>query len=463
LLRLNQLYFRNYFLLFFGTIFMVSLVGYFLLEKIEISNHKMMLQNMINQFIISTHDIKDSQRRILAIKSKTSVRVTIVDLEGHVLDESDRKIKGMENHLHRPEIQQAQKQEFGESVRYSVSIDTNMLYVAKKYQNYFIRMSFPLNNIKSKFLKFWFGAIGLFSLSMLFSIWISVRINRRIKKDLFAIMKSLENMLNKKYELEFDERKCCSEFNTIAKQISKVSKKLEKREKQKTKYAKNLKALSKKQSDIISAIGHEFKNPISAVIGYAQSVKDDQNLSLGIRDKFLDKVINNANKISMMINRLSMAIKFENDTITPELTDFNLAVIAHDVKDMLTQKYKDRNIIVAVEDVKIQADRVMIENVLTNLIENALKYSDGNVLVRTENNCLVVIDSGIGIDPQDVQNITKRFYRVDSLKWDNSIGVGLYIVEYILKVHRCELQVESTPGVGSKFYFDLQPLKLFGT
>lgn len=418
----------------------------------------MMLKNMINEFIVTSCDIKNSQKQIVAIKSKTSASVTITDLKGDVLYKSDKNIKDTENYLKLPEIQQALKQEFGESVRYSKRVDTNMLYVAKKYQNYFIHISFPINYSKGKFLKFWLSVIGLFSISMLFLIWNSMQINRKIEKDLFAIMKNLENMLSKQYELEFDDSNCCSEFNTIAKQISKVSKKLKKREKQKTKYTQKLKELSKKQSDVISAISHEFKNPIAAVIGYAQSVKDDQNLSLAIRDKFLDKVINNANKISMMINRLTMTIKFENNQISPQLTKFNISTIANDIKDVLTQKYKDRNITILVENIKVQADRVMMENVLTNLIENALKYSEGDVIVQTKNNYLEVIDSGIGINPKELENITKRFYRVESLKWDNSIGVGLYIVEYILKIHQCELLIESTPGIGSKFYFDLKPI-----
>lgn len=417
-----------------------------------------MLANMIDQFVVTRKNFKNLDKTLQDIHRETSVRITIIDKKGKVLYESNRSIIGMENHLHRPEIQQALKAEFGYSIRHSVSVDANMLYVAKKDNDYFVRMSFPLSNIKGKFFKFWFAGIILFSLSMLLSIWISMKINKKIGHDIQSIKNSLDNLLNKKYEIEFGDGKCCDEFDTIERQISKVSKKLEKREKQKSKYAKNLKTLSKKQSDIISAISHEFKNPIAAVIGYAQSVKDDRDLSVTIRDKFLDKVINNAHKISTMINRISMAIKFENDTFTPEFSSFNLANAANDVRDMLLQKYKDRKIIIEVPDLIIKADRVMIENVLTNLIENALKYSEGEVIVKTENGTLEIIDSGIGIDEQDLENITKRFYRVDSLTWDNSIGVGLYIVEYILKIHGCELKIDSIPEVGSRFYFDLTPL-----
>ncbi len=458
MLRLNQLYFRNFSILFIGALLGISVIGYFFLENIEINNYRTMLKNMINQFTLTHKDLSNLNTIVHKIKEKTSVRITIIDKNGNVKFESNRAVKGMGNHLLRPEIQDSLKSDFGSSIRYSKSVDIDFLYVAKKYDNHFVRMAYALDSIKSKFLKFWLYAIVLFSLALFLSLWVAWKINRKISNDLESIKISLDNLLNKKYNVSFDEVKCCEEFDIIAKQISKVSKKLEKRERQKSKYTKNLKALSKKQGDIISAISHEFKNPIAAIMGYAQSVRDDRNLNIDIKDKFLDKVIKNAHKISYMIDRLSMAIKLENDTFVPKFSYFNLASILNDVKDMLLQKYKDREILIEVEDFNISADRVMFENLLTNLIENALKYSEGIVSVQVRDGNLEIIDTGIGIDSQDLHNITKRFFRVDSLTWDNSIGIGLYIVKYILKLHGSYLKIESTLGIGSKFYFNIKPL-----
>ena len=95
---------------------------------------------------------------------------------------------------------------------------------------------------------------------------------------------------------------------------------------------------------------------------------------------------------------------------------------------------------------------------MTNLIENALKYSEDEVTVRVTNERIEVIDRGIGISEADIGQITKRFFRVDSLSWDNSIGVGLYIVKYILKLHNTHLEIESEPNRGSKFWFDIKEL-----
>ncbi len=418
---------------------------------------------MINEFVLMNNKTTDINSLIAKIHKNTQARVTIIDKNGVVKFESNRSTKGMENHLHRPEIEQSLKHEFGSSVRHSVSVGVDFLYVAKRVDDHFIRMAYSLGQIKSKFLRFWLTTIALFSLVLFVSLFIAWRINKKITFDLKAINESLENLLKKNYERDFNSVKCCKEFDIISKRIEKVSRRLEKRDKQKNKYTKKLKELSKKQGDIISAISHEFKNPIAAVMGYAQSVKDDDMLSHEIRDKFLDKVIKNAHKISNMIDRLAMAIKFENDTFIPEFSKFKLLSLIEDVKETLLQKYRGRDIMIAVEDIYINADRVMFENLLINLMENALKYSEDTVHVELKNSELSINDSGIGIEEEDINNITKRFFRVDSLTWDNSIGVGLYIVKYILKLHNSELEIKSKIGVGSKFYFDIKYLTISKT
>lgn len=100
----------------------------------------------------------------------------------------------------------------------------------------------------------------------------------------------------------------------------------------------------------------------------------------------------------------------------------------------------------------------MFENLMTNLVENGLKYSEEEVVVRVRDARVEVIDKGIGISEADIGQITKRFFRVDALSWDNSIGVGLYIVKYILKLHNTFLEIESRPGKGSKFWFDIKEM-----
>ena len=125
------------------------------------------------------------------------------------------------------------------------------------------------------------------------------------------------------------------------------------------------------------------------------------------------------------------------------------------------QKYSEREILLVCDGpVSLEADRDMIEHLLINLVENALKYSEEAVTVRCDGERLEVIDRGMGIETSDLEKITKRFYRVDRLSWNNSIGVGLYIVKYILRLHETELEILSEWGKGSLFGFSLEKMKV---
>jgi len=455
LLKLNQIYFRKFFFLFFATFIIASVSGYYLLDKIEINNHKTMLKSMIDQFEVTYKNLPNINETIKKIHKKTRVRITIIGFDGVVKYESNRAIKGMNNHANRPEILLCNTQEFGSSTRHSASIDADLLYVAKKSDKFYIRMAYPLKSINEKFLTFWIYAIFMFLVAMILSLWVTLKINLRIAKDLEDIKDGLDSIIAKRYDTIFDAKKCCVEFDIIAKQINRVSKKLEKRNRQKIKHTHKLKELNKQQGDIISAISHEFKNPVAAIMGYASSVREDADLSKNIRDKFLDKVIKNAQKISYMIDRLSMAIKLESNSLKPKYSTFDIRQVISEARDILLQKYKDRDIIVEVENLEIKADKVMFENLFVNLMENALKYSEEDIHVGLKEGFINVSDKGIGINEDDIAKLTKRFYRVDTLTWDNSIGVGLYIVKYILKLHGISLMIKSKIGAGSEFSFDI--------
>ena len=457
MLKLNQLYFKRFATLFLITFILISFTLYYLLKENQIQNHKLMLKNMIEEFELNSSDLKS---HIKDIKNKTGVRVTIISDSGDVLYESDRDIKGMENHSNRDEVKEAREKGVGSSIRYSKSVGVELIYVAKYIDHKFIRMSYSLKSLNQQFLRFWIKTVFLFLLILLFAFFITIKLGKRVSSDLKKIDNGLRDLMHKRYKLDFVGIACCREFKTISNQIEKLAKKLEKREKQKSKYTKKLRELTKKQSDIISAISHEFKNPVAAITGYAQTIKDDKDISQQVRDKFIDKVLNNANKINSMIDRLSMAIKLENDSSLPQFSEFRLDLVVEEIKDNLLQKYKQRDIILDLDKSIVRADRAMFENLIVNLVENALKYSEDEVEIVCKNGVFKVIDQGIGIPKDDIEDITKQFVRVDNLSWDNSIGVGLYLVKYILKLHNIDLKIESELGKGSKFWFDLKAVLL---
>ena len=160
-----------------------------------------------------------------------------------------------------------------------------------------------------------------------------------------------------------------------------------------------------------------------------------------------------------MIDRLSLSIKLENEDLKIKKTSFELAELTQDVIMNLGKKYKDRQIHFSGEKYKLEADKTMIETVVINLIDNAMKYSQEDVTVSIMDNKLMVIDKGLGIAEVEIDKITSKFYRIEKNTWDNSMGLGLAIVTYVLKLHDSTLIIESKEGEGSIFAFDLLSMK----
>ena len=464
MLKLSQLFFRRIALILTVTFFAAAIAGYYLLRQMEIDTHARMLRNTLVVLQQDLHALPPSKvpEAIRSIHRKTGIRITIIASDGTVLHESNRSPRGMGNHAARPEILQADQSGWGKSVRHSATLDEDLLYVAHRDREYYIRAAYSLERIRHQLLQLWLKALGFFALILLGIFVFSLRLNRRIQRDSDRLRRSLEQLLEKRYEAEITPVECCSEFAEIRQMLQKVSKKLAKRERQKAKYTKKLKALTQRQSDIISAIGHEFKNPVAAIMGYAQTLEEGKDLDPEIRKRFLEKIRSNAEKISVMIDRLALAIKLENRSFLPRKSCFLLRDVAWSVRETLLQMYPGREIRLECSGVKIEADRDMIENVLMNLAENALKYSEEPVVLRCDGERMEVIDEGHGIDAGELEKITKKFYRVDRLSWNNSIGVGLYIVKYILKLHDTDLEIRSVPGEGSVFSFSLGKMGVRG-
>ncbi len=462
MLKLSQLFFRRTALILTGTFLVTAIIGYYLLRQMEVETHARMLRNLLTVLEYDLRSLPPGKipATLRQIHRDTNVRVTVIAPDGHVLYESNRSPVGMENHATRPEILEAKARGWGEAVRHSATLDEDLLYVAHKDHDRFVRTAYSLESIRKQLLSLWLKALGVFAVILLGIFLFSLRLNRRIGKESGEIHRTLEQLLEKNYDADIAPVECCREFAEIRRMLQKVAKKLAKRERQKAKYTKKLKTLTQRQSDIIGAISHEFKNPVAAVMGYAQTLQEGQNIDPEIRRRFLDKIQANAEKISHMIDRLALAIKLENRTFTLRKSRFRLGEIAQSVRETLLQKYPSRNIRLECGPDEIEADRDMLEQVLMNLTENALKYSEDDVILRCDGQRVEVIDHGEGIDSEELEKITKKFYRVDRHSWNNSIGVGLYIVKYILQLHETELEIRSIPGEGSVFGFSLGKMRL---
>ena len=243
------------------------------------------------------------------------------------------------------------------------------------------------------------------------------------------------------------------EFERINEKLILTLRKMQKREKEKRKYTAKIKLKNRQRSDMLSAIAHEFRNPIASIMGYSQTLIEDEDIPTGLRIKFLAKIYNNGEKIEELLSRLLLWNRFESGRQKLQLSKFDLKPLTYEMALNLEDKYKNREIVVVGEPFIVKADRALMEIVLKNLIENALKYSKEVVTVKFEAGRVSVIDQGVGISKENIDKVTKKFFRTDEHSWDNSMGLGLAIVKQILKLHNTVLEIESEEDRGSTFSF----------
>lgn len=462
MLKIHQIFILKFLVLFVSTLLITSLISYIALKSIIIEHNKNHLKHAIELIEIELKSIKDLDDYVLQIHNKTSLRVTIIAEEGTVLAESSADKNEMDNHSSRFEIMQSNSKDYGDITRYSKTVKADFLYVAKKisYDNkpIYIRLSMSLAQIMYDFYSLWTKLFFVFMGIVIVATFISRNMSQKVLHDISQITNYLDEVSNKNYKAVV-KTKYFYEFLQISLLLKNLVKKLSKNEKKKIKNMAKLRLINKQRNDILSALSHEFKNPVASIIGYAQTIQEDKDMPQNVRQKFLGKISSNGEKISKMLDRLALSVKLENGDLTINKSQFDLKQLCSEVASNMMLKYKDREILVDVEEKTVFSDKTMLELVVINLVDNALKYSKGDVIITVKDDMLSVKDSGIGIKEEHLDKVTTKFYRIDKNSWDNSMGIGLAMVKYILRSLDTELKIESEFGKGSVFSFSLASMQ----
>ena len=300
------------------------------------------------------------------------------------------------------------------------------------------------------------GITPIFLLALAFSIFIFFIYKgaKRMQKELVTVNQYLAN-LEEIDQIDYKARFFTQEFEDINQNLIQALKKAKKREDIKQRYNAKLKLKNRQRADMLSAIAHEFRNPIASIMGYSQTLQDDPEIPKPLQEKFLGKIYNNGNKIEALLSRLILWNKFESGEATLHKSSFDIYTLLQEIKLVLEEQYKNREIVIKGASRIVEADRTLIELVLKNLIENALKYSKDEVLVTIDEDSISVCDKGVGISDEDLDKVTKKFYRSGTHNWDNSMGLGLSIVKTILTLHKSKLEIRSKIDKGSTFSFKI--------
>lgn len=412
------------------------------------------LTQNIDTFSIGLSNLNNIDKKVKLLKEKTKLRITIIAKNGTVIAESDKDKTKMSNHSNRYEIIHAKYEGEGTNIRTSKSVNKKLIYVAKRFEInnkiYFIRMADYIDRINEHFLMLTLKLIPLYILFLIVAIIASYMISKRIKKETDNILNFLSQLSNKE-DPSYIKSDYTQEFHKISKLLKKVALKLRKKDKLKAKHTAKLKLANKQKDEIISAISHEFKNPIAIISGYSETILNDDDIPNSMKKNFLNKIYQSSNKLSSIIDRLRLALKLDEGKEEINFQNLSLNKLCQNIKEELEINYKEREIKIIGIEKFIQADETLINIAISNIIENALKYSEDDVIIEIKENSLQVIDKGIGIEENEVNNITKKFYRVSKNGWNNSMGLGLNIVLNILTLHHFTLDIKSELHKGSCF------------
>lgn len=453
MLKIHQLFFFNYLILIISAIVVGGGLLFVDVKKHEESLVEERLKQSIDLIsaVSKNTDLNALQNYFLA----SQIRATLINFDGTVAFDSQKDAKTMQNHSDRIEIKEAGLKEFGKSIRFSQTIGLDLMYVAKHLQinnqMYTLRLSMPISKIDKNAFSFWFDLVFYLMLLILAGVIITHFVNQKISNEVKSLI-LIGNAFSQKTYPSKDKKFFIQELHQIYKTLLFSGTELKKRDKKKRKSTAKIKLKNKQLQDMLNALSHEFKNPIAVIKGFVETIHKDTDLDVELRQRFLEKIHTQALKLNEMIDRFSLASRLESKALSLEITEFNLQDL---VQELVSNTHTERKINLALTECKIKADRTLFEIIVKNLIDNALKYSSDEINISLKNSCLCVSDKGSGIEEEEIENITKKFYRVSKLGWNNSMGLGLFIVNYALKLHNLKLDITSQIGKGSTFSIDL--------
>lgn len=225
--------------------------------------------------------------------------------------------------------------------------------------------------------------------------------------------------------------------------------------------------LERVRSEFVANVSHELRTPIFSVQGYLETLLDgavdDPNVSM----QFLEKAYHNAMRLNALLNDLIDISRIESGELKFSFRYFDIADLINELVQTMHIRAEQRSVRVELDlapQSLVYGDKERLSQVLTNLIDNAIKYNaEGGTVTITSTHAnkgltIRISDTGIGIAEEHLSRIFERFYRVDKdrSRAVGGTGLGLAIVKHILEAHESEPKITSEPGNGTTIEFTLR-------
>lgn len=301
----------------------------------------------------------------------------------------------------------------------------------------------------------WIIYTGMF-ISMGLVILVSVLFSRTISKPIIQLESAARDIAggNVDRTLHLDRK---DEFGTLATSLNQMAERLR---------ADNetLKNLFDKQRQFFADITHEIRNPLHTISGSLEMLQI-KNLPEDKKERYLETALRQTERINRLFKDLMTLQRYESDSYFIEKKPFDIQIVLESIEEIFKNRAAEKNLELNIDkkSVTVYADPNKIEQVLENLVSNAIKYtSEGYVnvsLAESDDHLKIeVSDSGIGISKNHLARLFDRFYRTDKARSRDKggTGLGLAVVKSILTAHGSKIHVESQPGKGSRFWFVIE-------
>ncbi|MDX1463060.1 MAG: ATP-binding protein [Marinirhabdus sp.] len=291
-------------------------------------------------------------------------------------------------------------------------------------------------------------------------------IQHRVQKFIYRRVMKIYEDVSLLDATSFSPKRVTTDMATLTKEVERFAenKKLE---------IESLKIRENYRREFLGNISHELKTPLFTVQGYILTLLDGAMKDKSVRKKYLQRANKGVERLIYIIKDLDMITKLEVGDLDLEIEEFDIIELVQNIFDLLEMKAAKKNIALTfdteyTEPIMVLGDRERLEQVLSNLVVNSIKYGvkDGTTEVSIEefvrNKVIVrVTDNGEGVEQEHLPRLFERFFRVDrsGSRKEGGSGLGLAIVKHIVEAHGEKIYVESALGIGSEFSFTLEKAK----
>jgi len=412
-----------------ATMILMTLLTYSMFESRMIED--LSVDARVLETLLGSGDAQSVMREL-----DDALRVTIIDAQGAVVYDNRADAAEMDNHLDRPEVAQALKSGEGRDVRESQTVDSSTFYYAMRLEDGgVLRVAKEASSIWSIYMR----ALPLILLITLLMIALSVLVTHVLTDRLVDPIRRLAD--------DMDGEHSAASYPELQPFMHRIRSQHE-----------EILRNANMRVEFTANVSHELKTPLTSISGYAELI--ESGMAKGEQaQRFAGQIYKSASRLLTLINdiiRLSQMDAPEHE-IEREMVD--PGAIAEAVTEQLKMSAEKMNVTMQVDakPCMVNADRRMMEELIYNLCDNAIRYNvhGGSVRVEVrpvrEKVLLLVQDTGIGISRENQERVFERFYRVDKSrsKATGGTGLGLAIVKHIAAKHGAQIAMTSELGEGT--------------